>query len=152
VLNKALVTLVWTAFFIFLGSNWIWKKVTSPQTITRYMNVMVLGLLAVSVYRYVDFRWISATPRLSASPVPALQVGQMPDVYYIILDGYARGDVLEELYSFDNSDFIAALQARGFYVAEASQANYPQTAFSLASSLNMAYIPRRAPAPSAAFR
>ncbi|GAJ03090.1 unnamed protein product, partial [marine sediment metagenome] len=29
-----------------------------------------------------------------------------PDIYYIILDGYTRKDVLQELYGYDNSDFL----------------------------------------------
>ncbi|MCJ7512082.1 MAG: hypothetical protein MUO23_03835 [Anaerolineales bacterium] len=63
-----------------------------------------------------------------------------PDVYYVVLDAYARGDVLQDLYSLDNSAFLQALTARGFYVASESRANYSQTAQSLASSLNSTYL------------
>jgi hypothetical protein len=63
-----------------------------------------------------------------------------PDIYYIILDGYGRSDVLESLYSFDNSGFINYLKERGFYIAENSYSNYNQTALSLASSLNFHYL------------
>jgi hypothetical protein len=65
-----------------------------------------------------------------------------PDVYYIILDGYGRADMLQSLYGFDNSAFLAALEARGFVVASASQSNYPRTLLSLSSSLNMQYLDR----------
>jgi hypothetical protein len=44
-------------------------------------------------------------------------IAQTPDVYYIILDGYGRQDVLQREYGFDNSEFINALQSRAFYVA-----------------------------------
>jgi hypothetical protein len=64
----------------------------------------------------------------------------MPDIYYIILDGYGRKDVLEELYGFDNSEFLTALMDRGFYVAEESFSNYNTTRLSLASSLNLDYL------------
>ena len=63
-----------------------------------------------------------------------------PDIYYIVLDAYARADVLEQRFGFDNSDFIEALEARGFYVAHASNSNYLRTIYSLASALNMNYI------------
>jgi hypothetical protein len=63
-----------------------------------------------------------------------------PDIYYIILDGYGRADVLREYYEFDNSDFISFLKENGFFVAEQSQSNYLQTALSLSSSLNMDYL------------
>ena len=63
-----------------------------------------------------------------------------PDVYYIILDGYGRRDVLQREFGFDNSEFIEGLQARGFYVAECSQSNYAHTLYSLSSSLNYDYL------------
>lgn len=63
-----------------------------------------------------------------------------PDIYYIILDGYARKDVLQALYDFNDTDFLEALKTRGFYVAEESSSNYVQTMLSLSSSLNMDYL------------
>jgi hypothetical protein len=77
-----------------------------------------------------------ATPQLSWS-VPE----QPPDIYYLVLDGYGRTDVLRDYYEFDNSSFIGALEARGFNVAEAATSNYMQTRQSLVSSLNMDYLP-----------
>ena len=63
-----------------------------------------------------------------------------PDIYYIILDGYGRSDVLKNEYGYDNSDFLNALRDLGFTVSECSQSNYAQTQMSLASSLNFNYI------------
>jgi len=64
----------------------------------------------------------------------------LPDIYYIVFDGYAREDILKELYQFDNSEFIDYLTNKGFYVANQSNSNYPQTFLSVASSLNFKYI------------
>jgi len=63
-----------------------------------------------------------------------------PDVYYFILDSYARADLLKKAYGYDNSEFLKELQARGFYIADCSQSNYVRTDVSLASSLNMSYL------------
>ncbi len=63
-----------------------------------------------------------------------------PDIYYIILDGYTRADVLRELYHYDNSEFLNELEKRGFYVAKSSRSNYTDTVHSIASSLNMVHI------------
>ncbi|HPJ40127.1 MAG TPA: sulfatase-like hydrolase/transferase, partial [Spirochaetota bacterium] len=74
---------------------------------------------------------------------PALTAGSpgpMPDIYYIIADGYGRSDMLRELYSIDNSEFIRWLGEKGFYVARESCSNYCMTFMSLASSLNMQYL------------
>jgi hypothetical protein len=64
----------------------------------------------------------------------------LPDIYYIILDGYGRADVLQDLYAYDNRAFLTALEQRGFTVLGRSVSNYAQTSLSLASSLNMAYL------------
>ncbi len=64
----------------------------------------------------------------------------LPDIYYIILDAYARSDIFQEMYHFENQEFIDFLKERGFFVAEKSRTNYPQTALSVASSLNFHYI------------
>lgn len=63
----------------------------------------------------------------------------LPDVYYIILDGYARSDYMLEYFGFDNSDFLDFLRSEGFYVAEKSNINHNWTSLSLASSLNMTF-------------
>jgi hypothetical protein len=70
---------------------------------------------------------------------------QQPDIYYIVLDGYAREDVLTELYNYDNSPFIRLLETKGFIVPTESRSNYPKTALSVTSTLNMNYIQTLAP-------
>lgn len=65
---------------------------------------------------------------------------KLPSIYYIILDGHAREDVLREVYDLSASAFFRGLERRGFYVARKSRANYCQTLLSLASSLNMTYL------------
>ena len=70
----------------------------------------------------------------------SMALKEQRDIYYIILDSYARKDILESLFDFDNSDFVGVLKENGFYVAEKSRSNYPHTFLSLSSSLNMKYI------------
>jgi len=64
----------------------------------------------------------------------------LPDIYLIILDKYARHDVLQTSYGFDNRPFLAELEGLGFYVAECSQSNYDHTETSMASELNYDFI------------
>jgi hypothetical protein len=53
---------------------------------------------------------------------------------------YARADILDRAYQFDNSEFLSFLTEKGFYVADKSRSNYPHTTHSLASSLNLTYL------------
>lgn len=70
---------------------------------------------------------------------------RMPDIYYIVLDGYARSDVMQQIYGFDNTAFLDRLRRRGFQVASQSRANYCKTLHALASTLNMQYLHELAP-------
>lgn len=63
-----------------------------------------------------------------------------PDIYYIILDGYAGNSCLKEVYNFDNSMFLEQLKNSGFCYAGESNSNYSSTFLSMASSLNMDYL------------
>ena len=56
------------------------------------------------------------------------------------MDGYARSDVLENMYETNNTGLIKELEDLGFYVAKKSRSNYTQTYPSIASSLNMRYV------------
>ncbi len=68
--------------------------------------------------------------------------GNKPDVYYIILDAYGRSDVLKDKVGYDNAGFIYFLKNKGFYVANCSLSNHNHTQLSVATSLNMNYLPQ----------
>jgi hypothetical protein len=77
-------------------------------------------------------------PELAALHLP--EDDPAPDIYYIILDGYARQDVLLDIFHFDNTPFLSELEEMGFFVAQCSRSNYAQTKLSLSSSLNSGYL------------
>jgi len=63
-----------------------------------------------------------------------------PDIYVVVLDGYAGGATLAGSYGFDNEPFLRGLESRGFDVARQSRSNYALTFLSLASTLNYRYL------------
>ena len=63
-----------------------------------------------------------------------------PDIYYIVLDGYARADVLEDVYNYNNRPFLDKMNSIGFNVSSQSFSNYVRTSQSLPSSINMEYV------------
>lgn len=63
-----------------------------------------------------------------------------PDIYYFIFDRYGSQSNLADYFGFDNADLIGFLEAKGFYVASDSHANYLKTAHSLASTFHMDYL------------
>lgn len=119
----------------------------SLQDLTRYLNavasaLVVLSLVNTGVY---EFAKLGRTDIASAESTAAVlaeseRAETLPDIYYIILDGYARSDILQEIYGYDNSEFLEFLTQRGFFVASESRANYVQTLLSLTSALNLDYL------------
>ena len=92
-----------------------------------------------AAYNYAD-AWHKNALSLQPTKDPASSSGPNPDIYYIILDGYGRSDILDSLYHLDNSSFYSFLTRKGFYIADQSHTNYIQTPLSLASSLNSMYL------------
>ena len=70
----------------------------------------------------------------------SLSEEKLPDVYYLILDEYARNDALLEYHNFDNSEITNFLTQKGFHVAKDSFANYPISMPSITATMNMRYI------------
>lgn len=58
------------------------------------------------------------------------------DVWWLMLDGHARADVLAARYGMERS-LHHGLQERGFFVADRARANYWQTALAVSSALNL---------------
>lgn len=143
--NHVTLGTIWTALFI-LG---IWAKyrIRNIYPVTMYLNLVLLFLLFQPVANIGWFILRSGVPEEIKPPSPFedIKIRQedaqnLPDIYYIILDGYGRMDVVQELFQYDNSPFIEHLQGRGFYVANQSNSNYVQTSLSLASSMNLDYL------------
>lgn len=63
------------------------------------------------------------------------------NVYYFLVDAYARQDVLSDLMSFDNEAFLSYLRANGFAVQGGAASNYQATSNSLSATFNMEYVP-----------
>ena len=69
-----------------------------------------------------------------------------PDIYYVILDGYAREDVLENRFDFRNRELQDWLRKKGFFIAEKSHCNYSWTHLCLAATFNLEYLQDLLPA------
>lgn len=129
---------------IVLFSAWMFyvSRMKQLNRFTEFFNLFSLALLLIPLYTIINFEIRSYQSHRKQAPavIPQATSQNRPDIYYIIVDGYARQDVLDEYYQFDNAAFIEYLQEKGFYVAKESTSNYRKTLLSLTSSLNMAYV------------
>jgi hypothetical protein len=118
-----------------------------PDSLTGVLNVVAALLAAlISIQAIAHAMSGRGTPAVDvAAQAPRAPVAAAgPDIYFILLDGYARADVLKKYYAYDNAPFLDALKSRGFQVSDASRSNYYWTFLSVGSALNLEYIQRLA--------
>jgi hypothetical protein len=94
---------VWVLLAL-VGSWWILRKVKDLAYATLVLNGVSLVLLAFPLGAYAFRSYAAAgNPNHLPAELASLQappVQTPPDVYYIILDGYARNDVLKSVFGY----------------------------------------------------
>ena len=116
------------------------KYTRQIKYLTRLLNSIALILLAMNSSLVIWNSIKNTKFRIRNRSFVSMEAKSSPDIYYLILDGYGRADILKDIFNYDNSEFIGFLQKRGFFVATESRANYSQTILSLSSSLNLSYL------------
>lgn len=138
---------VWCVL-LALGLYLLAKTCKNLNQLTKFLNVVAAFLVIISLstalprqLKAKEFIHLEGEKKEEGKNDKVTQETQaLPDIYYIILDGYASSNTLKEFFNYDNSEFINYLKEKGFYVATKSLSNYAHTHLSLASSLNMKYI------------
>ncbi|MGH8874695.1 MAG: sulfatase-like hydrolase/transferase, partial [Acidimicrobiia bacterium] len=138
--SAAVVFPLWAGAYL-LGPLRQFRAAALGVAMTLAIVPMVLLIQAESARGSIQVEE-AAQPSLPAAS------GASPDIYLVVLDGYARGDVLQNLYGFDNGPFLSELGSRGFRVAEEAAANYSVTHLSLGGVLSMDYVMGHGTTPS----
>lgn len=134
----ALLTTIAVPLFVL-----IFRRRRNPAVLTRFLNVFALiliGLPTASAVREKLSEPARPIIRRSGDVATAKTLDARPDVYFIVLDAYARSDVMKEVFGYDNSEFLKHLEKKGFYIGRDSTSNYCMTTLSLCSILNFQYI------------
>ncbi len=127
----------------------IWRKREfSPGQVTLFLNIIAVFLViwttaqVLPLFMHIPWKEYQAEIlRVQNSvKIDIVDAKNKPDIYYIVLDGYARADVLNEFYGYENHELIDYLESKGFIIPSSSYSNYPKTALSVASTLNLDYI------------
>lgn len=140
------LTPIYLALFV-VGMGWVLFKFKPNPVRVRAINLIVIALVAFPLVQMGWFYGRVAVMDLRVkNQAQVVQAGNevatsgLPDVYWIILDGYTRDDVLQKTYGFDNSEFYNQLRQAGFTIPACAQSNYAWTELSLSSALQMDYI------------
>lgn len=125
-----------------IASIWVRRL---PQWLRAFFNIsaaIAVGWQLLSAgYESASFYLTSSETAVPAPlKIDKAKILERPDIYYIILDGLGRPDILQEIYNYDSSAFQSFLEEHGFFLASKATANYPQTILSLAAALTMQYM------------
>lgn len=137
------------SILFLLGSFLVFRiKKINPIVINYLLSVSVI-LMVFPIFQIISYqiRQSVDVPTVSESNLASNPTGEsvLPDIYFFVLDGYGRSDLLKKTFDYDNSGFLNTLTDKGFYIARCSQTNYSQTWNSLASILNMVYLEEMPP-------
>ncbi|MDF1500875.1 MAG: hypothetical protein P1P76_10435 [Anaerolineales bacterium] len=134
---------LWT---IIISALAVWLQ-KYPKTIPVLNSGLVTFssvLICLPLIQLLAFHYMSSKTPVSVQPTSTSiewsEDAIPPDIYYIVLDGYTRSDVLAEQYGFDNSGFLDSLEESGFEIADCAISNYTRTRHSLTSTFNIEYI------------
>jgi hypothetical protein len=129
-----------TDFVLIIIVFYILKKLKkSLIPLNAFLNVTFILLVFYNLFSYIvvyktkTYRPYEKDALFQIKKIPE----NLPNIYYIVLDGYANNIVLNKYYNFDNSDFLNSLRKKGFFVQDTSFSNYYTTHQSLKSTLNM---------------
>jgi hypothetical protein len=123
---------------------WLRARLAQLENVAKLISIIVVLAILPPAYAFISYQVeynakSLSRPQLIANQ-EAFEAESLPNIYYIILDGYGRGDILQELYDYDNSGFIKDLEDLGFFVSDSSNSNYAQTTLSMASTFSMNYV------------
>jgi hypothetical protein len=147
VLDERVFLAICTALLLLLALKKSWAHLGGRTWLVHYLNLVFLIGLLFPAFELVQRGSEPLFPDEDETEEVEISLGEItvdcsstPDIYYLILDGYGRADVLQELYGVDNRPFLDFLSQQGFYIASESFANYTQTYYSIPSSLNFTYV------------
>jgi hypothetical protein len=140
-LPGALLVLGYCIYFIKIAHR-------NFQTTSRILNVVAAVLIVINLGVVASYEITKAggqsqvvEPEPEAIPtIDQTKLSTMPDIYYLIFDEYANPSTIKEFYNYDNSQFVADLTDKGFFVAGASKTKTMYTYRSIASTLDMEYL------------
>ena len=150
-----LIIIIWGYLVYFL------RKINNFNTITKFLNLISIVLIIFNSINIIisavnnfnsnsntSSTKIAAKTNTNIIPQELTDINNkknLPDIYYIILDGHPSSETLKKIYKYNNNTFDNHLKDKGFFIASKSIVRYSSTFQSLSSSLNMEYINDKIP-------
>ncbi len=94
--------------------------------LSKIFNVIGIFLVAYSSFNILIYKYRAGTSIESLSTDKSIsseakklkaEKAVPPDIYYFIFDRYAREDILNDHFDYDNTEFLDYLEEKGFFIA-----------------------------------
>ena len=142
-LRTRYILILWLFFLVIITC--IVYYLSKYNNSTLLLSIFIVFFLSMPLFQISKFYFEFIIAMNEETPhkveqVPRKIVEFKPNVYYFILDGYVRQDILQNIYKFNNEQFIRNLKNKGFYIANKSKSNYKHTIPSVISTFEMEYL------------
>jgi hypothetical protein len=130
------------------GVHWLVQRNAKLKTlpILKFLIFVVCFIFVSQALKVGGRMWtirqdlIYKQPAVSFSQPPTTKnVGNKPNIYYLVFDRYANDTTLKNAYGFDNQPLLSFLDEQGFVTRKDAYSNYPFTMMSISSTLAMGY-------------
>ena len=140
-------TVLLSTFFILIIATIVYlKKTNTPiKRLTAFLNLLFIFYILVDTGTLVSKTFRAKEPALTVYSFAKNNSYQpcdschKPDIYFLLMDGYASTVALAQWYQYHN-DLDSFLLQRKFSIQAHSRSNYNFTPFSMAAILNMSYL------------
>ncbi len=124
-----------------------WRRDFRPFTRTaNWFGVILIVLYVALVFFNAPISDRMSPPPLEPAVAAARSADELPDIYLLLLEGYARCDVLLRVYGYNDLPVLESLQDRNMRVEVDAFSNYAWGMQSAMALLNMDYFESLAPA------
>ena len=114
------------------------KKINSIFNVVA-MTIILILIMNVAIF-FIDNQIDNSQEYFKNIPLIEKNLQEKPDVFVFILDEFAGKNQLRMDFDYDLNSFNHSLHEREFKTPKISLSNYPNTALSMPSLLNMDYL------------
>jgi len=127
---------------ILLCVVYLINKVKVTSKAYKFVLVFLISFNVVPFLSLLNLSVFKAKEKAVITPILSNKFNNdnLPNIYYIILDGYGSDSSMKKVLNYDNTNFSKQLEDIGFKVQRRASSNYCRTVFSLSSTLNFNYI------------
>jgi hypothetical protein len=128
---------------VFLFLFWKLNRSNSSfENTSRYLTTSLIVFIVFDLFQFVFNRdRNSFTITNISESLAKCDTCSKPNIFVIVADEYAGNQELKEIFNFDNSAFETDLKQREFHIIPNSRSNYNHTQYSVASFLNLSFLP-----------